>query len=52
MILDISESSFKRILDQEKFYLPIRWDGGDFAATLETLLNEYRVALFNALTSG
>lgn len=50
MILDISDLSFKRILGQKEFFLPIRWDGRDFAATLEALLDEYRVALFNALT--
>lgn len=41
MILDISADSFKNILKDERLYLPIRWDGSDFAATLDNLFNYY-----------
>jgi len=33
MILDISDSAFKKIFDEENLFLPIRWDGTDFAIT-------------------
>lgn len=41
MILDISDDSFKDILNDKQFYLPIRWDGVDFASTLDRLFNHY-----------
>lgn len=41
MILDISDASFKKILNDKKFYLPIRWNGSDFSVTLENLFNHY-----------
>lgn len=41
MILDISDSNFKKILENELFHLPIRWNGNDFALTLEELFNSY-----------
>lgn len=41
MILDISDSSFKKVLNDKKLYLPIRWNGSDFNATLDKLFNHY-----------
>ncbi len=39
MILDISDASFKNLLNDEALYLPIRWNGSDFATTLDNLYN-------------
>ncbi len=41
MIFDISDSSFKKVLNDKKLYLPIRWNGSDFNATLDKLFNHY-----------
>lgn len=41
MIIDISDSTFKDILNDEKLFLPIRWDGFDFSSTLDNLFNFY-----------
>lgn len=41
MILDISDSKFKRIFANQTFHLPIRWNGNDFSLTLEELFNVY-----------
>lgn len=41
MILDISDERFKSVFDDEKLFLPIRWDGSDFEATLRSLFNCY-----------
>lgn len=41
MILDISDSTYKEMLNNERLFLPIRWDGYDFSATLECLFNYY-----------
>lgn len=41
MIIDISDSTFKNILKDERLYLPIRWDGNDFSTTLSVLFNHY-----------
>ena len=41
MILDISDLSFRKIFDDPSFYLPIRWDGNDFAKTLGELFECY-----------
>lgn len=41
MILDISDSEFRRIFDDAAFHLPIRWDGRDFSRTLEFLYARY-----------
>ena len=35
MILDISDSAFKNILNDDQLFLPIRWNGVDFSETLE-----------------
>lgn len=47
MIFDISDSNFKNILNDEALYLPIRWNGSDFSATLNNLLNHYIKQLEN-----
>lgn len=44
MILDISDNEFKSVFHDKNLFLPIRWDGDDFAATLRRLYNCY---LFN-----
>lgn len=41
MILDISDATFKKVLNDKELYLPIRWNGSDFAATLDNLFNHY-----------
>lgn len=41
MIIDISDSTFKDILNDKSLYLPIRWNGSDFASTLGNLFNHY-----------
>lgn len=41
MILDISDASFKKLLNDKELYLPIRWNGFDFSATLNNLFDHY-----------
>lgn len=41
MILDISDTFFKNVLNDKNLYLPIRWNGSDFASTLGNLFNHY-----------
>lgn len=41
MIIDISDNSFRRILDNENLFLPIRWDGSDFSSALDHLFMDY-----------
>ncbi len=41
MIIDISDSGFKRIFNEKQFELPIRWCGGDYAQFLKNLYNQY-----------
>lgn len=41
MILDISDATFKKVLNDKELYLPIRWNGSDFATTLDNLFNHY-----------
>lgn len=41
MILDISDSEFKKILNSEQLFLPIRWNGANFSESLEKLFNCY-----------
>ena len=48
MIFDISDSTFRNILNDEALYLPIRWNGSDFSATLNSLLNHYIKLLENS----
>ena len=50
MVLDISNSLFKNILDDMELFLPIRWDGTDFSNTLENLFHYYikRVEIYCA----
>lgn len=41
MIIDISDSTFKSILNDENLFLPIRWDCSNFSYTLGDLFNYY-----------
>lgn len=41
MIIDISDLEFKKMWDDEKLFLPIRWDGYDFLQTLNGLFDYY-----------
>lgn len=41
MIFDISDTAFKKILNDNRLFLPIRWDGSDFVSTLDNLFNYY-----------
>ena len=41
MILDISDATFKNVLNDKELYLPIRWNGSNFVATLDNLFNHY-----------
>lgn len=41
MILDISDSTFRNIFQDENLYLPIRWSGEDFYDCVEKLFNYY-----------
>lgn len=41
MILTISDDEFKNIFNDPRLSLPIRWDGEDFASTLEQLFSIY-----------
>ena len=49
MIFDISDYNFKNIFNDKNFFLPIRWDGNDFALTLQQLFARYleKVNSFN-----
>lgn len=41
MVIDISDRTFRTILNDPRLFLPIRWDGIDFSDTLSCLLNYY-----------
>lgn len=41
MIFDISDSTFRKIFQDENLHLPIRWGGDDFYVCLERLLHKY-----------
>lgn len=41
MIADISNHQFKKIMSNNRFFLPIRWDGDDFVQTLKILYKDY-----------
>ncbi len=41
MIIDISDNEFKNIFNNQKLFLPIRWNGNDFEMTLRSLFNFY-----------
>ena len=41
MIIDISDNTFKNIFDDEKLFLPLKWDGIDFLTTIEKLYKHY-----------
>ena len=52
MILDISDSAYKHILNDEQLFLPIRWDGDSFPETLERLFSRYTKRLEEAFDDG
>lgn len=52
MILDISDSAYKNILNDEQLFLPIRWDGDSFPETIECLFNRYTRRLETAIDNG
>lgn len=41
MIVDISDTAFKQIFEDQRLHLPIQWDGVDFTGTLGKLFNTY-----------
>lgn len=41
MIIDISDASFKQMLNDDRLFLPIRWNGADFSSTLSSLFDYY-----------
>lgn len=41
MILDISDSKFRKIFQDKSLYLPIRWDGVDYYDYIDKLLYKY-----------
>lgn len=45
MIIDISNSKFRKIFSDEQLYLPIRWEGNNFVSTLEKLYHTYQYQL-------
>lgn len=49
MIIDISNTQFKRIFDDERLFLPISWSGNDFSLTLEELYHLYQVRLYEII---
>ncbi len=51
MILDISDSEFKKLFNDKKLFLPIRWDGNDFPHTLNGLFSYY-IEKLNQLTNN
>lgn len=42
IIIDYSDIVFKKILDDDNFFLPKRWDGKDFSKTLKDLFECYK----------
>ncbi|MBR1833362.1 MAG: hypothetical protein IJ784_13190 [Ruminiclostridium sp.] len=41
MIFDISDEVFRKIINDEKLFLPLRWNGDDFISTLKGLFDYY-----------
>ncbi|XMB85839.1 hypothetical protein RJG79_10580 [Mycoplasmatota bacterium WC44] len=41
MIMDISDYMFNKIVSDESFHLPRRWDGDDFYTTIDLLYKKY-----------
>lgn len=50
MILDISDSDFKGIMNDEELFLPKRWDNSDFYVALRKLFHHYALQLRTYLT--
>lgn len=51
-IFDISDSEFKRILNDDALFLPKRWDGKDFSNTLKDLFYHYKYQLITCRNEG
>lgn len=47
--IDLSDKTFKKIFENKKFHLPIRWDGDDFWQTLKNLYDDYKTELKKTL---
>ena len=47
MIFDISDATFRNVLNDKTFYLPIRWNGSNFSTTLNDLFDYYIKQLEN-----
>lgn len=41
MIVNISSENFKKIMNDKRLFLPLKWDGKDFVKTLQDLLSYY-----------
>lgn len=51
MILDISDSTFRHIFSDPKLYLPVQWDGSDFAETIAGHFSTYINNVENSLAA-
>lgn len=47
MIYDISDAAFKHLLNDERLFLPIRWEGSDYATALDNHYKYYIKAIEN-----
>ena len=52
MIFDISDATFRNILNDERLFLPIRWNGSDFSSTLNCLFDYYIKQLENLASNS
>ena len=52
MILDISDSAYRNILNDEQLFLPIRWNGDSFPETLDSLFSRYIRRLEEVFANG
>lgn len=52
MILDISDAGFRDIFGDERFQLPLRWDGQDFAYTVGHLFDNYMTKVHAVYPKG
>lgn len=42
MAFDVSDQAFKKVFDDERLFLPKRWDGVDFKNELDSLFDHYK----------
>ena len=52
MIINISSVEFQQIFDDERLYLPIRWNGNDFISTLDALYHTYQYQIEKSINGG